>query len=165
MTELEGPITNDQFLSCTSASIATAWCTKSFWDWTTFLVFQVRQEFTNSRELTFSLVRWTQLRQDTWWYGSSSYLGLPKWIKRIVHFLEKANVQPRGLYQPVFTGFKIYYQIVSRQSNCKMVWTKYWIGTLFKTVILSVQASLCCRGTGEKEKESARGTMGREKKE
>ena len=123
ITGLEGPITNDQFLSCTSASIATAWCAKSFWDWTTFLVFQIRQEFTNSRELTFSLVRWTQLRQETWWYGSSSYLGLPKWIKRIVHFLEKANVQPRGLYQPMFTGFKIYYQIVSRQSNCKMVWT------------------------------------------
>ena len=32
-------------------------------------------------------------------------------------------------------------------------------------MILSVQASLCCRGTGEKEKESARGTMGRGKKE
>ena len=114
MTELEGPITNDQFLSCTSASIATAWCTKSFWDWTTFLVFQIRQEFTNSRELTFSLVRWTQLRQETWWYGSSSYLGLPKWIKRIVHFREKANVQPRGLQ---------YYQIVSSQSRCKMFLT------------------------------------------
>ena len=57
MTGLEGPITNDQFLSCTSASIATAWRAKSFWDWTTFLVFQIRQEFTNSRELTFSLVR------------------------------------------------------------------------------------------------------------
>ena len=55
MTELEGPITNDQFLSCTSASIATAWCTKSFWDWTTFLVFQIRQKCTNSRKLTFSL--------------------------------------------------------------------------------------------------------------
>ena len=92
MTELEGPITNDHFLSCTSVSTATAWCTKSFWDWTTFLVFQIRQEFTNSRELTFSLVRWTQLRQETWWYGSSSYLGLPKWIKRIVHFREKVNV-------------------------------------------------------------------------
>ena len=106
MTELEGPITNDQFLSCTSVSIATAWCTKSFRDWTTFLVFQIRQEFTNSRELTFSLVRWTQLRQETWWYGSSSYLGLPKWIKRIVHFLEKANVQPRGLYQPALRASK-----------------------------------------------------------
>ena len=55
MTELEDPITNDQFLSCTSVSIATLWCTKSFWDWTTFLVFQIRQECTNSRELTFSL--------------------------------------------------------------------------------------------------------------
>ena len=32
-------------------------------------------------------------------------------------------------------------------------------------MIFSVQASLCCRGTGEKEKESARGTMGRGKKE
>ena len=55
MTDLEGPITNGQFLSCTSASVATAWCTKSFWDWTTFLVFQIRQECTNSRKLTFSL--------------------------------------------------------------------------------------------------------------
>ena len=117
MNELEGPITNDQFLSGTSVSIATAWCTKSFWDWTIFLVFQIRQEFTNSRELTFSLVRWTQLRQETWWYGSSSYLGLPKWIKRIVHFREKVNVQPRCLYglQNIFI-----YQIVTRQSHCKM---------------------------------------------
>ena len=41
-----------------------------------------------------------------------------------------------------------------------------WIVTLFKTVILSsAEDSLCCRGTGEKEKESARGTMGRGKKE
>ena len=55
MTELEHPITNDHFLSCTSVSTATAWCTKSFWDWTTFLVFQIRQECTNSRKLTFSL--------------------------------------------------------------------------------------------------------------
>ena len=55
MTELEGPITNDHFLSCTSVSTATAWCTKSFWDWTTFLVFQIRQKCTNSRKLTFSL--------------------------------------------------------------------------------------------------------------
>ena len=55
MTELEHPITNDHFLSCTSVSTATAWCTKSFWDWTTFLVFQIRQKCTNSRELTFSL--------------------------------------------------------------------------------------------------------------
>ena len=54
-TELEHPITNDHFLSCTSVSTATAWCTKSFWDWTTFLVFQIRQECTNSRKLTFSL--------------------------------------------------------------------------------------------------------------
>ena len=55
MTELEGLITNDHFLLCTSVSTATARCTKSFWDWTTFLVFQIRQEYTNSRELTFSL--------------------------------------------------------------------------------------------------------------
>ena len=55
MTELEHPITNDHFLSCTSVSTATAWCIKSFWDWTTFLVFQIRQECTNSRKLTFSL--------------------------------------------------------------------------------------------------------------
>ena len=55
MTELEHPITNDHFLSCTSVSIATAWCTKSFWDWTTFLVFHIRQKCTNSRKLTFSL--------------------------------------------------------------------------------------------------------------
>ena len=55
MTELEGPITNDHFLSCTSVSTATAWCTKPFWDWTTFLVFQIRQKCTNSRKLTFSL--------------------------------------------------------------------------------------------------------------
>ena len=55
MTELEGPITNDHFLSCTSVSTATAWCTKAFWDWTTLLVFQIRQKCTNSRELTFSL--------------------------------------------------------------------------------------------------------------
>ena len=44
MTELKGPITNDQFLSCTSVSIATAWRTKAFWDWRTFLVLQIRQE-------------------------------------------------------------------------------------------------------------------------
>ena len=44
MTVLEGPITNDQFLACTSVSIATAWRTKAFWDWTTFLVLQIRQE-------------------------------------------------------------------------------------------------------------------------
>ena len=31
MTVLEGAITNDQFLACTSVS------TKAFWDWTTFL--------------------------------------------------------------------------------------------------------------------------------
>ena len=43
MTVLEGPITNDQFLGCTSVSIATAWRTKAFWDWTTFLVLQIRQ--------------------------------------------------------------------------------------------------------------------------
>ena len=55
MTELEGPITNDQFLSCTSVFIATAWCTKAYWDWTTFLVFQIRQECTNPREITFNL--------------------------------------------------------------------------------------------------------------
>ena len=55
MTELEHPITNDHFLSCTSVSTATAWCTKSFWDWTRCLVFQIRQECTNCRELTFSL--------------------------------------------------------------------------------------------------------------
>ena len=55
MTELEHPIPKDHFLSCTSVSTATAWCTKSFWDWTTFLVFQIRQECTNSRKLTFSL--------------------------------------------------------------------------------------------------------------
>ena len=55
MNELGGPITNDQFLSGTSVSIATARCTKSFSDWTIFLVFQILQECTNSRELTFSL--------------------------------------------------------------------------------------------------------------
>ena len=54
MTVLEGPIRNDQFLSCTSVSIATAWRTKAFWDWTTFLVFQTRQGCTKSRELAFS---------------------------------------------------------------------------------------------------------------
>ena len=32
MTVLEGLITNDQFLACTSVSIATAWHTKAFWD-------------------------------------------------------------------------------------------------------------------------------------
>ena len=32
MIVLEGPITNDQFLACTSVSIATAWHTKAFWD-------------------------------------------------------------------------------------------------------------------------------------
>ena len=51
MTVLEGPITNDQFLACTSVSIITAWCTKALWDWTTFLFFQTRQGCTNSREL------------------------------------------------------------------------------------------------------------------
>ena len=54
MTVLEGPITNDQFLACTSVSIITAWRTKAFWDWITFLVFQTRQGCTNSRELAFS---------------------------------------------------------------------------------------------------------------
>ena len=54
MTVLEEAITNDQFLACTSVSIVTAWLTKGFWDWTTFLVFQTRQGCTNSRELTFS---------------------------------------------------------------------------------------------------------------
>ena len=44
MTVLEGPITNDQFLACTSVSIITAWRTKALWDWTTFLVFQTRQD-------------------------------------------------------------------------------------------------------------------------
>ena len=44
MTELEHPITNDHFLSCTSVSTATAWRTKAFWDWRTFLVLQIRQE-------------------------------------------------------------------------------------------------------------------------
>ena len=53
MTVLEGPIRNDQFLACTSVSIATAWRTKAFWDWTTYLVFQTRQECTKSRELAF----------------------------------------------------------------------------------------------------------------
>ena len=53
MTVLEGPIRNDQFLACTSVSIATAWRTKAFWDWTTFLVFQTRQGRTKSRELAF----------------------------------------------------------------------------------------------------------------
>ena len=37
MTVLEGAITNDQFLACTSVSIATARRTKALWDWTTFL--------------------------------------------------------------------------------------------------------------------------------
>ena len=55
MTELECPIPKDHFLSCTSVSIATAWCTKSFWEWTTFLVFHIRQKCTNFRKLTFSL--------------------------------------------------------------------------------------------------------------
>ena len=45
VTVLEGVITNDQFLACTSVSIATAWLTKAFWDWTTFLVLQIRQEW------------------------------------------------------------------------------------------------------------------------
>ena len=51
---LEGAITNDQFQACTSVSIITAWRTKAFWDWITFLVFQTRQGCTNSRELAFS---------------------------------------------------------------------------------------------------------------
>ena len=55
MTILEGPITNDQFLASASVSITTAWRTKAFWDWTTFLVFQTRQGCTNSRELAFSI--------------------------------------------------------------------------------------------------------------
>ena len=54
MTVLEGAIMNDEFLACTSVSIVTAWRTKAFWDWTTFLVFQTRQGCTNSRELAFS---------------------------------------------------------------------------------------------------------------
>ena len=44
MTVLEGVITNDQLLACTSVSIATAWRIKTFWDWTTFPVLQIRQE-------------------------------------------------------------------------------------------------------------------------
>ena len=51
MTVLEGPITNDQFLACTSVSIATAWRTKVFWDWTTFFVLQTRQGCTDSGQL------------------------------------------------------------------------------------------------------------------
>ena len=43
MTVLEGAIMNDQLLACTSVSIATAWRTEAFWDWTTFLVLQIRQ--------------------------------------------------------------------------------------------------------------------------
>ena len=54
MTVLEDSITNDQFLACSSVSTATAWRTKAFWDWRTFLVFQTRQGCLNSRELTFS---------------------------------------------------------------------------------------------------------------
>ena len=67
MTELEGPITNDQFLSCTSVSVSLTW------------------DFLNE------------------------YRGLFIFEKRIM------------FNQEVFTGFKIYYQIVSRQSHCKMV--------------------------------------------
>ena len=69
MTELEGPITNDQFLSCTSVSVSLTW------------------DFLNE------------------------YRGLFIFEKRVM------------FNQEVFTGFKIYYQIVSRQSRCKMVWT------------------------------------------
>ena len=54
MTLLEGPITNDQFLECSSVSTSTAWHTKAFWDWRAFLVFQTRQGCLNSRELAFS---------------------------------------------------------------------------------------------------------------
>ena len=54
ITVLEGPITNDQFLACSSVSTATAWRTKAFWDWRTFPVFQTRQGCLNSRELAFS---------------------------------------------------------------------------------------------------------------
>ena len=54
MNVLKGAITNDQYLACTSVSITTALRTKAFWDWTTFLVFQTRQESTNSRELAYS---------------------------------------------------------------------------------------------------------------
>jgi len=51
ITVLEGPIMNDQFLACTSVSIATAWRTKAFWDWITFFAFQTRQGCTNSRQM------------------------------------------------------------------------------------------------------------------
>ena len=44
MTVLEGVTTNDQLPACTSVSIATAWRIKTFWDWTTFPVLQIRQE-------------------------------------------------------------------------------------------------------------------------
>ena len=54
MTVLEGSTTNDQFLACFSVSTATAWRTKAFCDWRTFLVFQTRQGCLNSRELAFS---------------------------------------------------------------------------------------------------------------
>ena len=54
VTKLEGPITNDHFLSCTSVSNRYAWCTKSFWEWT-FLLFHIRQKCAKSRKLTFSL--------------------------------------------------------------------------------------------------------------
>ena len=54
MTVREGPITNDQFLACSSASTATAWRTKAFWYCRTFLVFLTRQGCLNSSELAFS---------------------------------------------------------------------------------------------------------------
>ena len=57
MTVLEGAIMNDEFLACTSVFIVTAWRTKAFWDWITFLVFQTRQGCTNSRELAFSTLK------------------------------------------------------------------------------------------------------------
>ena len=67
MTELEGPITNDQLLSCTSVSVSLTW------------------DFLNE------------------------YRGLFIFEKRLM------------FNQEVFTGFKIYDQIVSRQSHCEMV--------------------------------------------
>ena len=71
MTVLEGPITNDQFLACTSVSIITAWRTKALWDWTTFLVFQTRQGCTNSRELAFSTEKGEDNKDKTCHYTAA----------------------------------------------------------------------------------------------
>ena len=84
MTVLEGSITNDQFLACSSVSTATSWRTKAFWDWRTFLDFQTRQGCLNSRELAFSTGKGKdnkdKTRNDTADHLTRVFLNEEKWL-------------------------------------------------------------------------------------